>query len=370
MLNDSREAIMYADKCNCLNYYAEIRGTTADFIRDTKLADFGFNSDGKKVYELGNTTIEAFVGDDLKISLFDTAASKTVKSLPKKGSDAAKYERCSEDYAELKKNVKKVVKARNDLLFERFLSGEKFNAAPWLAAYTQNPILNKVAKLLVWAQGDRTFTLDGAGAIDSFGNTYFISEQKIAVAHPSEMTDEDLARWQKYFTKKGLKQPFEQVWEPKIREDIQSNRYAGCMIPYYRFLHQEKRGISVLDSNFHNDIHISIKDCNVKIERIDWARHSISVNDRFEIKSFEIKQANRLTNHIVCYLDKCTIYGRIEKDDESVLQNLGGYTVAQIDAFLKYATEKGSVKCMAALLNFKHEHFADFSDIDAFVLEF
>ena len=371
MLSDSREAMMYAEKCKCLDYYARLRGMTADTIRDTKLADFGFNGDGKKIYDLGNTVIEASVGDDLTIILFDTTASKIVKSLPKKGSDTAKYDACSADYSELKKNVKKVVKTRNDLLFEYFLSGKKFDCASWTTAYTENPVLKKVAKLLVWAQGKQTFTLNDTGAIDSFGNAFIINPaEKIVVAHPLEMEDADIARWQKYFTERGLKQPFEQIWEPKIKGEIRDNRYTGCMIPYYRFLHQEKHGITVEDYDFHNQIEIGFQGCNASIERIDWARHSIDVKDRFEIKSFSVRSLNRRTNHIIYYLDKCTIFGRIEQDDESSLQNLEGYTVAQIDSFLKFAIEKGSTKCTAAFLNYKNEHFADFADIEEFTLDF
>ena len=371
MLSDSREAMMYAEKCKCLDYYARLRGMTADTIRDTKLADFGFNGDGKKIYDLGNTVIEASVGDDLTIILFDTTASKIVKSLPKKGSDTAKYDACSADYSELKKNVKKVVKTRNDLLFEYFLSGKKFDCASWTTAYTENPVLKKVAKLLVWAQGKQTFTLNDTGAIDSFGNAFVINPaEKIVVAHPLEMEDADIARWQKYFTERGLKQPFEQIWEPKIKGEIRDNRYTGCMIPYYRFLHQEKHGITVEDYNFHNQIEIGFQGCNASIERIDWARHSIDVKDRFEIKSFSVRSLNRRTNHIIYYLDKCTIFGRIEQDDDSSLQNLECYTVAQIDSFLKFAIEKGSTKCTAAFLNYKNEHFADFADIEEFTLDF
>ena len=371
MLSDSREAMMYAEKCKCLDYYARLRGMTADTIRDTKLADFGFNGDGKKIYDLGNTVIEASVGDDLTIILFDTTASKIVKSLPKKGSDTAKYDACSADYSELKKNVKKVVKTRNDLLFEYFLSGKKFDCASWTTAYTENPVLKKVAKLLVWAQGKQTFTLNDTGAIDSFGNAFVINPaEKIVVAHPLEMEDADIARWQKYFTERSLKQPFEQIWEPKIKGEIRDNRYTGCMIPYYRFLHQEKHGITVEDYNFHNQIEIGFQGCNASIERIDWAKHSIDVKDRFEIKSFSVRSLNRRTNHIIYYLDKCTIFGRIEQDDESSLQNLEGYTVAQIDSFLKFAIEKGSTKCTAAFLNYKNEHFADFADIEEFTLDF
>ena len=370
MLSDTREAMMYADKEKCLYYYAKIRGTTEDVIRDSKLADFGFDSDGKKRYDLGSTVIEATIGNDLKITLFDTAAAKVVKSLPKRGSDPAKYDACAADYAELKKNVKKVVKARNDLLFAYFLSGQKFDAASWIASYTKNTVLNKVARLLVWAQGKQTFTLDDTGAVDSSGNSIVIDEnKKIVVAHPVEMDDTDIIRWQKFFTERNLKQPFEQVWEPKFNGGVAENRYAGVMIPYYRLLNQEKHGITVVDNDFHNEINIYLDSCDATIDRIDWRRHDISVNDRFEIKSIRINSKNRRSNHVIYYLDKCTIYGKLERDEVESLPDLNGYTAAQISAFLSFSIEHNAVKCTATLLDYKNEHFADFSAMDEFTLD-
>ena len=371
MLSDTREAMMYAEKCKCLDYYAKIRGTSADVIRDTKLADFGFNENGKKIYDLGSTVIEASVGNDLTILLYDTVAGKNVKSIPKKGADPAKYDACSSDFSELRKNVKKVVKTRNNLLFEYFLSGKKMNAPAWIAAYTENPVLNKVARLLVWSQGKSTFTLNESGSVDSYGNSCEIKiDKKIAVAHPSEMDYGDISRWQQYFTSNGLKQPFEQIWEPKINfSAVKDDRYDGCMIPYYRFLNQEKHGIYADDYDFHNDIQISFRDCTARVDRIDWERHSIDPKHRFEIKSFRVDKKNRQTNHIVCYLDKCTVFGRIAKDDDHVLEMLEGYTAAQIEAFLKYAIENNAVKCTAGLLNYKNEHFSEFAEVEEFTLE-
>ena len=64
------------------------------------------------------------------------------------------------------------------------------------------------------------------------------------------------------------------------------------------------------------------------------------------------------------------MFGRIEKDDESCLDNLDSYNISQIDSFLKYAIEKGSTKCIAALMSFKNEHFSDYAEIEEFTLNF
>lgn len=372
LLSDTREAILYAEKCKCLDYYASLRGTTADVIRDTRLADFGLDMNGKKTYDTGNTIIEVTLGDDLSLNLYDTNAGKIIKSIPKKGADPKKHDECAADYSELKKNIKRVVKARKDLLFECFLSGRHLNSSVWLQAYTKNPVLNRIARLLVWCQNGTTFTLCDNGAVDSKGDSYEVTTSSvITVAHPIEMDDVDISNWQKYFASNGLKQPFEQIWEAKIDENrIEKDRYKGCMIPYYRFLNQEKHGIFVEDSNFHDEIDIRFWGCQAVIMRIDWKRHEINMDDRFEITSFEVVRLNRYANHIICYLDQCTIYSRIERDDESALNNLDRYTIAQINAFLKFAIEKESIKCSAILLDYKNEHFSEFFDIDEFTLDF
>ena len=93
------------------------------------------------------------------------------------------------------------------------------------------------------------------------------------------------------------------------------------------------------------------------------------MNDRFEITSIKAGKPGRKTNHLIFYFDKCTTFGRIANDDDTVLESLRGYTVAQIDAFLKYAVENKCTRCTAGLLDFKNKYFADFADMDEFTLE-
>ena len=58
LLSDTREAMLYLDKVKtwngtALDGYAKLRGTDAETLRDTVLAEFGLDKDGKKVYDLG-----------------------------------------------------------------------------------------------------------------------------------------------------------------------------------------------------------------------------------------------------------------------------------------------------------------------------
>ncbi len=370
LLSDTREAMLYADKQGLLERYADVRGTDADTLRDTVLAEFGLDANGRKNYDLGAGTVTVSLGADLTLDLFDESAGKAVKSIPKKNADPEKYEAAKADFAELKKNVKQVAKNRSDRLFQAFLTGREFKAADWKAVYLQNPVLNAVGRLIVWAQGEKTFTLTASGPANSGLQACNVTDEPIRVAHPMEMSAAETSAWQKYFTAQSLKQPFQQVWEPMhMPEEIKPDRYAGCMIPYYRFNGQVKHGISVYDFDFHDNIDITLNGCSAEIERIDWQRHEINMDDRFEIKQFGFANYTRQVNHVVAYLDRVTVWDRVRKDDMTVMDLMPGFTLAQITEFITAAQEANATNVLAALLEYKNANFADFDPMDEFTLE-
>ena len=371
LLNDSREAMLYADKAGILDRYARIRGMDTDVMRDNVMSDFGLDKDGKKAFDLGNTTVEVSVNRELKLDLYDTAAGKEVKSIPKRGADPDKYEQVKAEHADIKKNLKDIVKNRTELLFNAFLSGKTRKPNSWRNSYLNNFILHKVGELVVWDQKGKTFILTEDGVIDCNGDAYDINDKdSIGVAHPMYMNPGEAKAWQKYFTSHGLKQPFEQVWEPVIDMDrFKPNRYEGRMIPYYKFLKKEKHGISVYDYNFHNEIDITFVDCDARVNRVDWGRHSIDMNDRFEVKEIKIKRATRVANHVIAYLDKITAIDRIIADDTTFIETLHDCSLAQITDYINVANENNAINVLAALMDYKNANFADFDPMDEFILD-
>jgi hypothetical protein len=371
MLSDTKEAMVFIDKKKQLGKYAEIRGTDEDSIRDLNLAEFGLNSDGKKAYNLGEKNIIVSLSSDLTFALFDEATQKSVKSIPKKGVDPELAQTASSDFAEMKKMAKKVAQRINKTLFDDFLSGRRRAATNWMSSYMQNPLLKQIAKLIVWNQGDSTFTLAEGGAIDCNGVEYMINTSvEIGVAHPMEMKESEVEQWQRYFTSRGLKQPFLQIWEPTIDPSaIKEDRYEGCLIPFYRFKNQEKHGIGVEDINFHDEIYINLKDCQAIIERTDYRGHDFNNEDTFEISSFKIEKYSRQANHIVAYLDKITVSGRILKDDISIESWLPQFTLAQITEFIDLASKNECFNVTALLLDYKNRAFVDYDPMDEFSLD-
>lgn len=371
LLNDSREAMLYADKSGALDWYAKIRELDTNVLRDNNMSDFGLDKNGKKYFDLGNTIIEVSVNKDLKLRLFDTNAAKEVKSIPKRGADPDKYEKAKAEFADIKKNLKAIVKNRTELLFASFLHGNTRKAESWKSSYLKNYILHKVGELVVWNQKGKTFILAGKGVVDCNGHEYIINDKDpINVAHPIQMNLGERKAWQQYFTSHGLKQPFEQVWEPVIDMDkFKPDRYEGRMIPYFRFVKQEKHGIHVRDWNYHNEIEITFEDCKANVERIDWARHEISMDHRFEVKSIKVPKATRMSNHILALLDRYTSIDRVIADDVTIVDTLHDCSLAQITDYINIANENNANNVLAALLEYKNNNYSDFDPMDDFILD-
>ncbi len=373
MLNDTRETLLYMDKGDFLDEYAELRHTTADDIRDTVLAEFGLDQNGKKVYDLGGNTVTVTMSMDLTLTVFDENAQKIVKSIPKKGADPEKVEAARTDLAGMKKNIKKVVKSRCDLLFEQFLDGSTRPGESWKKAYLQNPVLRQVASLLVWSQDGKTFSVKDGQPIDCQEQPYTISKAEVAVAHPMEMPPEDVDAWQKYFTSHGIRQPFAQIWEPVVpAEAIRPDRYKGCQVPAYRFKGKEKHGISFDYSFGASELSIWFCGCHLEIDPGDaLGRHELNLQGLMTLGKFTLDkdEYTRQVCHLVAYLDQITMFDRIKKDDPSIAASLEFATLAQVTQYLNFAIENQSTNATAVLLDVKNRRFPDLDPLAEFTLD-
>ena len=370
VLSDTREAIIWLEKKHSIEPYAKVRGLTAKEVYERTLFNFGFDQAGKRMFDLGSTCIELSLGADLSLVMWNTKTQKPVKTIPKKGVDPETQSLVANEIADIRQNLKKAVKVKNGQLFAAFLNAETISAEQWKQSYLHNPFLKKLAELVVWEQDGKTFALTDIGFIYSDEKPYSFSDKPVKVAHPMEMQEADTTAWQKYFTTHGLKQPFQQVWEPVRKpEEIDKNRYGGCMIPFYRFSGQEKHGIIVKDFDSHDIIIIEFKDCYSRVERIDIKPYQIRMDDRFQILKFGLKRQTRQANHIVAYLDRVTVWERVRRDELSVMDLMPGFTLAQITEFIAAAQEANATNVLAALLEYKNANFTDFDPMDKFTLE-
>ena len=348
--------------------FAKLRGISLADVYEQYLFDFGFDAEGKKVYDLGVTTVEAYIDRELKLSLYDTVNKKKVRGMPKKGIDPAVQKKAADDLADLRGNIKKAVKIKTDQLFADYLSGKDVPADAWQKSYLNNPLLRNIAELLVWEQDGNCFTLDASGLIDSNGTAYLISEKPIRIAHPMEMKPEDVAAWQKYYTAHNLKQPFQQVWEPVYEQsEIREDRYKDCQINANYLKSQSRRGIHV---EWWENYWVESRDFRIQGFEVD-VREADREDDklRLEIVSLRALEWNRRANMVIAFLDRITVWDRVKKDDVRVMDHVSRFTLAQITEMIQIAQEANAVNVLALLLEYKNAHFADFDPMDEFTLE-
>ena len=327
-----------------------------------------------RCFSYGNTDVRVLLNGDMKYDIYNVSKGKTMKSFPKDSSDEAAWSQASDEFKQLKKDTREVIKNQTNTAFLEFLSGRNHKTEEWKSAYLENPLLKRFAELLVWKHNNggaiKHFTLNKGMIIDVNENPLELSSGNICVAHPIEMNKEELLGWQQFFIRNNRKQPFEQIWEPVIDiRKVKADRYAGRMIPYHKFLHREKDGITVRDYDFHNEITITFAGCNAVVERIDWARHQIDMNHRFEITSIMVPRVTRASNHILAYLDRITVIDKVLADDVSITEILDNFSFAQIEDYIKLANENDCNNVLAILMDFKNANFSGFDPMDEFVLD-
>ncbi len=244
-------------------------------------------------------------------------------------------------------------------------------------AYIANPVLRAVANTIVWKQDKNTFILQDDKAICADTTPYIIGDSPILVAHPMEMTRNELSAWQSYFLNNSIKQGFEQIWEPVIDpKEVHKDRYDGMLIPFYRFTDKYKHGISIVyygdydGEKYVNEPTIYFKDCNAKGQRISkYFGTEFNISAEVKIEGFTFNKYTRMTNHIVAYLDKAVISELIKKDDVSVARYMHNLTLAQVMNFIELATQENSPNASAILLDYKNKNFADVDSMAEFTLE-
>ena len=369
LLSDTKEAMLHIDKVGQLTMYAQVRGTDADTIRDTVLSEFGFDEDRKIRFDLGGNAVIVTIGTDLSLKLIDEAKGTVVKSVPKKNADPELYKAASVSIKNLNKDIKNVVANRKKALLAEYLSGASREAEDWKLLYLKNPVLNAVAQLMVWYQNGKTFTLSADGAVDYNGEPYVFTDAPISVSHPIEMRDQ-LTAWQSYFVSRGLKQPFEQIWEPAYREEeLKADRFKGCLLPVHRIINMEQHGICAYGFRYYSeDYGFTLKDC--KLSYTDWGGNYFPEKDnKLTLGEFSFDKLTRYVNHIVYLFDKWTVADRILADDISIASCLHQFTLAQIMEFIQLASGNQCPNVAALLLDFKQKNFPDFDPFAEFTLE-
>lgn len=387
MISDKHAAMQFFDRIEMLDKYAAMRNKTALELRDTvMIPDLRLDENGIRKFDTGDNVIEAGIGDDLHIRMFDTAKKKEIRSFPKKGNNPKKLASATEEFTRFKKNTEDFIRQRSEQLLRMHLSGEKESAELWKSVYLQHPVIKHLADKVVWKDNSgKTFTICEGKTIDVSAADYEPAGD-IHVAHVLEMTLEEVSCWQNMLAERGLVQLFEQIWEPIMDWDAAdvSDRYRDVTITTKERnrLKEDlkKRGIDVYSDEMDRTY-------NARTMRYEFSGyttmhvgHHLLIDYSVDPETKDLTFASaRMTgqvnekeiNAVMLEMDKTAVVSFIEKDrfERMTRERLDRFTVSQIKAFIDMAIKKKAINCRSILMDYNNEHYPGYVETEEFVLE-
>ncbi len=196
---------------------------STDELLDKIVPDFDFSKEGKRVLNFGTRQFEIAITPDLEISIKDLEKGKEIKSLPKPNAndDADLAKEATEEFKNLKKEMKVQVKLQLERLENGFSRNRVWGIDGWRELFVENPIMRRFATGLIWAfYEDKELTKlvstfryleDGTFANEEDDSFVFPEKGYVGLVHPIELTEESRTNWIQQIADYEVKTPFEQL---------------------------------------------------------------------------------------------------------------------------------------------------------------
>ena len=202
-----------------LKEMADKLGLTKEEFIDKIVPDFGFDERSIRAFDYGDRSFTVTITPALELEVVDENGKK-MKNLPAPGKkdDAEKAKAASEEFKEIKKQLKTVV-ANQKLRLDIALSSERTWSVPvWKDLFIKNPIMHQFSIGLIWGiyeerklvqsfryMGDGTFSTEAE-------EEYILPEQgRIGLVHPIELSEESRGAWKQQLEDYEITQPIEQL---------------------------------------------------------------------------------------------------------------------------------------------------------------
>ncbi len=226
-----------------LNNAARRAGISREELADRIVPTLGFDPPGEQMLDYGPRQFVARLAGDLGLQLRDENG-KQLKSLPKPNSqdDAQLAEKAQESWKQIKAGLKQALKSQTARLERDLVNQRAWLLERWHQLFLHHPLLRGFATRLLWrADSDATTLLfrpleDGSLSDANDEPVDLPTAANIRMAHPAEISAENLAAWQSHFADYEIAQPFAQLnrpllsVEPEEREQIFWTRYHGYML--------------------------------------------------------------------------------------------------------------------------------------------
>lgn len=227
---------------NAFRQAATRQKLSTDELADRIVPSFGFNRSGEKEVDYGTRGFRVTLLPDFSFSVFDPDKQKMSKSLPApiKKDDREKAEQARNELSGIKKQLK-IQTAMQKSRLERALKNQRtWTGEAWLSLFVENPVMRYMTNGLIWGtykdgQLQTAFCHRKDGAFMTADKMEFIlpEEAVVALVHPAELDNEQIARWNEQLSKLPTEPLLTQLSAPVHRlseEEKQGKeitRYSG-----------------------------------------------------------------------------------------------------------------------------------------------
>jgi hypothetical protein len=208
-------------------------------LADSIIPDFGFDGLFKE-FEVNGETYRAFIDNDFKLAYLNED-NKVLKSLPKATTNELK-----EEFKEIGKEIKDIVKSQSSRLEQYLVIQRKWNTEKWQAFFMGNPVMFAYAVRLIWGTYDADNQLidtfrcqEDQTLINAEGDEIELPEDaQIGMVHPISLTAEQITYWTENLYDDDIQPIFPQLTRPvitlndkdknlKISREFQGVQYGG-----------------------------------------------------------------------------------------------------------------------------------------------
>ncbi len=215
-----RDALRWRSQAG-LQRMATKRGITVEDLLDSAMSRFGFDPQGRRAVDYGGRPMTWILGDDGKIT-FENEKGKALKSLPaaRKTDDAVAIAALKRELAQIRKELKRILKSQPERLERSMLSGRRWPQDSWWQRLPGHPVLRGLTRTIVFAhtasqdpQDLTPFLLNQDNQpTDHTGAVIALPQGgEIIVPHPIALAEAVREGFDDLIHAAGLRQPFDQL---------------------------------------------------------------------------------------------------------------------------------------------------------------
>lgn len=203
---------------------AKKRGLSDEELADRIIPDCGLGEKGRRVFDYGARQFTFMFNEEFKAVFRDEKRQKIVKSLPKpnKTDDQDKGIAAKEEYKEMAKQIREVVKIQRARLEHGMVVGRRWSGDAFHELFVDHPLMCHFVRRLLWGVYDEENKLKHCFRVDEENVTVDADDEalelsadvNIGIVHPLDLDEKMKTTWGTVFGDYEIIPPFEQLARP------------------------------------------------------------------------------------------------------------------------------------------------------------